>query len=123
MGVLPALNMKRQYTLSFWTIEARQGMGECVYTDGKLKIAAILKKAGWTKIIVVHECSEKGYHHYHAVAGAEKPLRVFRLQQTLQKELGYPKPGGTKLSVRAFGPRPGREGWTCLRSYVLEKKV
>ena len=122
MGVLPALNMSRQYTTSFWTIEAPPSGTKEVYADGKAKIATILKAAGWLKIIVVHECSADGYHHYHAVAQAGKPLRVLRLQQKLQRDMWYQKKNGSKVSVRAFGPRAGHEGWADLRSYVVDKK-
>ena len=119
MGVLPACKVKNQYTLVFLTIEADPALGK---DEVKLRLSTVLKTEKPKDLAVAYEVSAGGYRHAHAVMRFESARRVTALCKKVSMYMHFKKENGKAVSVRAFAPRRGGEGWTDLVSYVTEKK-
>ena len=122
-GTLLACKINNPYTITFWTLERNPDVQDL--KAHATHVANLYKSEHpGASIFVAPEVSQFGYKHDHVLMKTPKPARFTkRFMKDLEANLGWKKPNGTKMSIRAFHPRRGSpDDFESIKKYLTESK-
>lgn len=111
------------YLTTFWTLERDPSVTDL--TRHAKRVAVLYRDLfPGAKILVAPEVSATAYHHDHVLMRTSRPQRFsLRTLEKLRKELQWPKPDKSHMSIRAFHTRRGDpDEYNSLSKYLTESK-